>query len=103
MVSRPDSAAEVEAHLLRILRRYSGGGFARKLATALNELAEGEKAGLVAFDEGSDERQVEAVLAMLHSRLADLVLHFGIEIGTAVIEAREWLDDADPGDFGANS
>lgn len=91
------------ASLMRTLRRYSDTSLGRKLAVDLYEFADQAKAGMTAMEKGSDERQVEMILVVVFRRLADLILNLGIEIGTARIEAREWLDDIDPDDFGPSS
>jgi hypothetical protein len=98
----PPGGGEVD-HLLRILRRYADTPVGPKLTAALADLAETGTAGLVAFEPGSDERIVESVLAGIHQRLALIVADLRIEIGTVRLEARDWLENLSPDDFGRPS
>jgi hypothetical protein len=94
-----DSTAQVEA-LLRVLRRYADSGVGQKLAATFADLGEGEAAGLVAFEEGSNERIVESVLAAVHQKLALIVLDLQLEIGSTRLDAAKWAEDLSPDDFG---
>lgn len=95
----PPPAAEV-ASLLRILRRYADSSLCGRLSKEFADMAEQGMAGMVAFEPGSEERQAEAVLARIHMELSILLLDLRLEIGEARIQAREWLDDVSPDDFG---
>jgi hypothetical protein len=97
-----DSAGQVDA-LLRILRRYADSSLGRRLSDAFNELAEGGREGLPAFEAGSEERHVEAVLVAVHQKLSLIVLDLALEIGSARLDAAKWVDDIAPEDFGGES
>lgn len=95
----PTPGVEVDK-LLRILRRYADSRVGPMLTAALAELAESGTGGLVAYEPGSDERIVESVLVGIHQQLALIVADLHLEIGTTRLDAREWLDDLSPDDFG---
>ena len=54
----------------------------------------------MAFEPGSWERCSEAVLVAVHQQLSLIVLDLMLEIGAERLEARRWLENIDPGDFG---
>jgi hypothetical protein len=97
-----DSAAQVAA-LLRLLHRYADSPMGVALSDALNELAEGEREGLSAFEEGSEARHLEAVLSAIHTKLAVVVLDLRLEIGSARLDGAKWADGVTPDDFGGES
>jgi hypothetical protein len=97
-----NSTAQVEA-LLRILRRYADSPMAPLLSHALMELADEGREGLPAFEEGSQERHVEAVLVAVFDKLALLLLDLRLEIGSTRLEAAKWVDEISPDDFGGSS
>lgn len=94
-----DSAEQV-ASLLRLLRRYADSAHGDALVAALRDLHDSGAAGLAAFEEGSPERHVEAVLVAIHQKLALLVMDLRLEIGHARLDAAEVLRDVTPEDFG---
>lgn len=93
-------AEETLAGLLRVLRRYADSDLCERLSGEFADMAEQGTAGLVAFEPGSQERQVEAVVVAVHQKLALLLLDLRLEIGGTRLVAREWLDGASPDDFG---
>ena len=97
------AADETLAGLLRTLRLYADSPIGAKLSDQLAAWAEQGRAGLVAMEPGSQERLLEAVLISVHMKLSILVLDMRLEIGEARLEARRFLEDLDPGDFGAPS
>ncbi len=97
-----DSRAQVEA-LLRVLRRYADGPLAPVLSHEIEELAVGGRQGLPAFEEGSTQRQIAAVLVAIHEQLAALVLDLQLEIGAARLDASRWAEDVTPDQFGGES
>lgn len=96
-----DSAATLDG-LMRVLRRYADSPHGEKLGEKFAAWAEQGRAGLVAFEEGSEERHLEAVLVAIHQKLALLVMDLRIELGAERLEARRWLEDIDPTDFGGS-
>lgn len=94
-----DSAATLEG-LMRVLRRYADSPIGAKLSEEFKAWAEQGRAGLVAIEPGSQERELETVLIVVHQKLALLVMDLRIEIGTERLEARRQLEDIDPSDFG---
>lgn len=97
------AAEETLAGLLRTLRLYADSPIGQKLSDDLAAMAECGRAGLVAYEPGSHERHAQAVLAHIHLKLSILVLDMQLEIGTTRLEARKWLEDLDPDDFGGSS
>lgn len=97
------SATEHVEHLLRILRRYADSSIGPLLVKELRELSECGRAGLVALEVGSDERIADSVLAAVHMKLAEIVDELYLEIGTARVDARKWLEGVDPSDFDGES
>lgn len=95
-----ETSDERVAYLLRVLRKYADSRLGPQLSDAFAEIGKGEEAGLVAFEEGSDERIIESVCAGVHGILAALVTDLYVELGTARLEARRALEDIDPDDFG---
>jgi hypothetical protein len=95
-------AEETLASLLRVLRRYADSALCTKLSKEFADMAEQGRAGLVAFDPGSHERHVEAIVVTIHQKLSLLLLDLRLEIGSARLDAREWLDDVSPDDFGGS-
>ena len=99
MTAERGSGDQVE-QLLRILRRYADSPIGQSLSASFSELANQGQAGLVAFEPGSWERCSEAVLVAVHQQLSLIVLDLMLEIGAERLEARRWLENIDPGDFG---
>ena len=95
-----DTSQDTLDRLMRVLRRYGDSPLCEKLSKLFADMAEQGEAGMVAFEPGSPERQVEAVVVVIHRKLALLLLDLRLEIGCTRLDALEWLEDVDPDDFG---
>jgi hypothetical protein len=102
MTTETPASEETLAGLMRVLRRYADSALCEKLSKDFADMAEQGRAGLVAFEPGSHERHAEAVMIMINQNLSLLLLELRLEIGTARLDARDWLDDATPDDFGTS-
>jgi hypothetical protein len=103
MTTEATTSAETLAGLMRLLRKYADSAIGERLSKEFADMAEQGRAGLVAFEPGSEERHVEAVMIAVHQKLSLLLLDLWLELGTARLEGRGWLDDATPDDFGSPS